>query len=72
MTKEQFNWVWSESSRERILNQFYYEHEDLVKANTLINETINCLEFIKQLDDKSLINSSCNSMLFKLKGYQDE
>lgn len=31
ITKEQFNWVWKDSSRESILNQFYYEHIELRK-----------------------------------------
>lgn len=31
ITKEQFNEVWKDSSRESILNQFYYEHIKLQK-----------------------------------------
>ena len=31
ITKEQFNLVWKDSSRESILNQFYYEHIELRK-----------------------------------------
>ena len=31
ITKEQFNEVWKDSSRESILNQFYYEHIELRK-----------------------------------------
>ena len=31
ITKEQFYEVWKDSSRESILNQFYYEHIELRK-----------------------------------------
>lgn len=31
ISKEQFNEVWKDSSRESILNQFYYEHIELRK-----------------------------------------
>ena len=31
ITKEQFNEIWKDSSRESILNQFYYEHIELLK-----------------------------------------
>lgn len=29
-TKEDFNKVWKDSTREDILNQFYYEHNDFL------------------------------------------
>lgn len=32
-TKEDFNKVWKDSTREDILNQFYYDHVALVGAN---------------------------------------
>lgn len=31
ITKEEFNSVWKDTTREGILNQFYYEHIDLMK-----------------------------------------
>ena len=37
-TKEDFNKVWKDSSREDILNQFYYEHKDMEKFKNIINE----------------------------------
>lgn len=31
ITKEEFNSVWKDTTKEGILNQFYYEHIDLMK-----------------------------------------
>lgn len=44
VTKEEFNKVWSESTKEDILNQFYYEHNDL---RELLKENGNKEEVIK-------------------------
>ena len=37
-SKEQFNWVWKDTSREGILNQFYYDHLEMEKYKNIINE----------------------------------
>lgn len=44
-TKEEFAWVWKDSSREAILNQFYYEHKEL---RDYIERNEKAIEFIKQ------------------------
>ena len=44
ISKEDFNKVWKDSSRESILNQFYYEHNDL---RELLKENGNKEEVIK-------------------------
>lgn len=64
VSKEDFNKVWKDSSRENILNQFYYEHNELfrikkevseyIKNNKLYNEeyyTHNGDKYIKSVDD---------------------
>lgn len=38
ITKEEFNSVWKDTSKEGILNQFYYEHLDLLKYISLLKE----------------------------------
>lgn len=37
-SKEQFNWVWKDTSREGILNQFYYDHLEMEKYKNIVNE----------------------------------
>ena len=37
-SKKQFNWVWKDTSREGILNQFYYDHLEMEKYKNIINE----------------------------------
>ena len=46
VTKEEFNKVWKDSTKENILNQFYYEHNDL---RELLKENGNKEEVITQL-----------------------
>ena len=71
VTKEEFNKVWSESTTEDILNQFYYEHNDLrelLKENGNKEEVIKrqqeaiekAIEYIKKycIDDEFYINLS--------------
>lgn len=40
ITKEDFNKVWKDSTKEAILNQFYYEHIDLIKLTEDLKEYI--------------------------------
>jgi hypothetical protein len=44
ISKEQFNSVWKDTSREGILNQFYYEHMDLRKYISVLDEIRELLE----------------------------
>lgn len=45
MSKEEFNKVWKDTSREGILNQFYYDYMYMQKLKEDINKAI---EYIKQ------------------------
>lgn len=38
MNKEDFNKIWKDTSREGILNQFYYEHYELIKYQEVIDK----------------------------------
>ena len=49
ISKADFNKVWSESTTEDILNQFYYEHNDL---RELLKENNNKEEVIKKQQEK--------------------
>lgn len=40
VSKEDFNKVWKDSSRENILNQFYYEHNELFRIKKEVREYI--------------------------------
>ena len=46
-SKEEFNKVWKDSTRKSILNQFYYEHEDLQKYIKVIDKI---KEYITTID----------------------
>ena len=50
MTKEDFNKVWKDSSRESILNQYYYDYQDLRKC-------LKILDKIKEYIEKELLPS---------------
>ena len=56
-SKEEFNKVWEDSSREDILNQFYYEHKELVRIKKKVREYI-MSELITEWDIK---NNGCVS-----------
>lgn len=38
MTKEEFNKLWKDSTKEEILNQYYYDYKELQRTNNIINE----------------------------------
>lgn len=46
VSKENFNKVWKDSSRENILNQFYHEHNELFRIKKEVREK---LEYYKTL-----------------------
>jgi hypothetical protein len=63
VSKEDFNKVWKDSTREAILNQFYYDYIELRKVYSIIKEAreyINSNEFIGRIrlssDNKQAIN----------------
>ena len=45
ISKEDFNKVWKDSTREAILNQYYYDYMELQKVYSIIKEAI---EYIKE------------------------
>ena len=72
-TKEDFNKVWKDSSREDILNQFYYEHKDMEKFKNIINELEKYLD--EQVDymthhsiERMVAFDCCRHKLQELKG----
>ena len=50
VSKEDFNKIWKDSTKEEILNQFYYEHYDLRKLLYVIDELEKWLEEQSKLD----------------------
>lgn len=52
VSKEEFNKVWKDSSRENILNQFYYEHYELFRIKKEVREYIE----EKEKDDDNWID----------------
>ena len=44
MTKEEFNKLWEDSTKEQILNQYYYDYEEMIKSHNIIKEARELLE----------------------------
>lgn len=38
MTKEEFNKLWKDSTKEEILNQYYYDYKELQQKENIIKE----------------------------------
>lgn len=53
VSKEDFMWVWKDSSRESILNQFYCEHIELRKEIELEKENEELKQKIEHLKNKA-------------------
>ena len=72
--KEQFNWFWRNSKRESILNQFYYEHNDLITANKLIDKVNNDLITLIQtiMEQPSQNEEQDNWLLGRLEAIQKQ
>lgn len=49
MTKEEFNKVWKDTSREGILNQFYYDYKYMQKLKEDINKVLEDIKEYKEL-----------------------
>lgn len=67
ISKADFNKVWSESTTEDILNQFYYEHNDL---RELLKENGNKEEVIKR--QQKVINEIIEYVKKNITYYYDE
>lgn len=46
VSKEDFNKVWKDSSRENILNQFYYEHYELFRIKKEVSEFVEKWKYV--------------------------
>lgn len=44
MTKEEFNWFWKDTTKEGVLNQFYYEHIQLREEIERIQKAIDIIK----------------------------
>lgn len=49
MTKEEFNKVWKDTSREGILNQFYYDYRYMQKLKEDINKVLEDIKEYKEM-----------------------
>lgn len=65
-SKEQFNWVWKDTSREGILNQFYYDHLEMEKYKNIINDLENYI-LNHYIVGHTIQNASLDDILNKLK-----
>lgn len=54
VTKEEFNKVWKDSTKEDILNQFYYEHIAIRKAIEYFKYQLENLDFYEDTKAKML------------------
>lgn len=44
MTKDEFIKLWEDSIKEQILNQYYYDYEEMVKSHNIIKEVKDYIE----------------------------
>ena len=78
MTKEEFNNIWKDTSRENILNQFYYDYMYMKKLKEDINKAIEYIEghtLDEQDEDGTIyktIYTESSKLLEILKGDNDE
>ena len=56
MNKEEFNWFWKDTTKEDVLNQFYYEHLQLREEIEKINKAI---EYIEETTIGSILEVHC-------------
>lgn len=49
MSKEKFNKVWKDTSREGILNQFYYDYKYMQKLKEDINKVLEDIKEYKEM-----------------------
>lgn len=56
MSKEEFNKLWKDSTKEQILNQYYYDYEKMVKSHNIIKELEKWLkDYIKLFDKPDML-----------------
>lgn len=66
MTKEEFNKLWKDSTKEQILNQYYYDYEEMIKSHNIIKE-VRELNYKIQEDysHQALFNNDFASGMYK-------
>lgn len=55
VSKEEFNKVFKDTSKEGILNQFYYEHYELLRIKKEVREYINNHQLVFEMSSKKQI-----------------
>lgn len=74
MSKEEFNWFWKDTTKEGVLNQFYYEHIQLREEIERINKAIEYIEWQKNNPQYDNIwrKYECESLVDILRGGSNE
>ena len=68
MSKEDFIYVWRDSTREDILNQYYYDRKELMDTIDKAIEKIESVRIYGLRSGKTLIATLLNDVLDILKG----
>lgn len=55
VSREEFNKVFKDTSKEGILNQFYYEHYELLRIKKEVREYINNHQLVFEMSSKKQI-----------------
>ena len=67
MTKEEFNWFWKDTTKEDVLNQFYYEHIQLREEIEKINKAIEYIKHSNLLRQDQIYDNSCDMQGWEVK-----
>ena len=71
ISKEDFNKVWKDSTREAILNQYYYDYIELRKVYSIIKEAREYIEE-HELNGNKISEMLCGSEIVELKEILDK
>ena len=72
MSKEEFYKLWDDSTREDILNQYYYDRQELMNTIAKAIEKIESVRIYGLRSGKTLIATLLNDVLHILKGSDKE
>lgn len=72
MSKEEFYKLWEDSTREDILNQYYYDRQELMNTIAKAIEKIESVRIYGLRSGKTLIATLLNDVLHILKGSDKE
>lgn len=59
ISKEDFNKIWSNTSKEGILNQFYYEHNELKELYKKVDKAIELIKKCSAYDEETKECTEC-------------